>query len=153
VHYRIKVWNAEGLKALERHKPSGRPKRLPDHLGEQTSWHTKSKVGLQAALDALTEQVHMRFTLSFATASFILFLVGLAWLYAGKKWLAVIMDNAGGHISKAFRVWVRRWNCTAWAEELPRIVPVYLLVGNERPHIDFESTFLRRERIAIRYQV
>jgi hypothetical protein len=44
-------------------------------------------------LDALTEQVHVRFTLSFATASFIFFLVGLAWLYTGKKWLAVIMDD------------------------------------------------------------
>ena len=35
VRYRIKAWNAAGLKALERHKPSGRPKRLPDHLGER----------------------------------------------------------------------------------------------------------------------
>jgi len=247
VRYRIKAWNIKGLKALERHKSSGRPKRLPDHLGEwivelavqqkpqdygwnesqwtlerladavvlngwtdticaesvrlalkkekisyrrlkrwepsgdpayerkkarrdhylnksddpdwgvvfvdeagkylvrpeegygyssrehpsviPSSWHTKGKVGLQAALDASTEQVHVRFTLSFATVSIILFLVGLAWLYAGKKWLAVIMDNAGGHISKAFRDWVRRWNRAAWAQDLPRIVPVYLPVG------------------------
>ena len=245
VRYRIKAWNAEGLKALERHKPPGRPRRLPKHLGEQiaevvvqekpqdygwnesqwtlerladtvvlngwtdticagsirlalkgeklsyrrlkrwkpsndpaykrkkarrdyylskcddpdwavlfmdeagkylvrpeegygygsrqhpavipSTWHTRGKVGLQAALDAQTDQVQVRFTLSFATDSTILYLIGLAWLYAGKKkWLAVIMDNAGGHISKAFRAWVRRWNRTAWERGLPRIVPVYL---------------------------
>ena len=247
VRYRIQAWNAEGLKALERHKPPGRPQRLPDYLGERivelivqqkpqdygwkesqwtlerladavvlngwtdticaesvrlalkkdkigyrrlkrwdpsddpayerkkarrdhylnksddpgwgvvfmdaagkylvrpeegygygsrerppvipSTWQTKGKVGLQAALDALTDQVHVRFTLSFSTVSTILFLAGLAWLYAGKKWLAVIMDNAGGHTSKAFRAWVRRWNHTAWAQGLPRIVPVYLPTG------------------------
>jgi len=46
-----------------------------------STWQTKGKAGLQAALDALTDQVHVRFTLSFSTLSAILFLAGLAWAH------------------------------------------------------------------------
>lgn len=92
-------------------------------------WTTRGRVGWFGSLDAETGQLYWHFGRRHNTDTMIRHSVELAWNYRGKKYLAMIMDNASYHKSRAYFTWLRYWNRHAYQWGLPKIIPVYLPVG------------------------